>query len=190
MIRSNAHHSPLKPGPRGYVVAASVISAVIVLSGCSGGTVSTPSGTPLSSNASSSASATSATTSAAPSAASPAQATAETAVKELVAGFPATLIPLMPGAQVQGSTLQRSTPLSAASLTATITATPAAVLAYYSQVFQGQGFTAQPGDTVDGVPLKTFVRAAGQEIVIVSVVQTGDSATVTVGATVLPGSLK
>jgi hypothetical protein len=107
-----------------------------------------------------------------------------------VAGFPTKLIPLMKGATVQASSLQRSTPLSVASLTETVTAKPADVMAYYTKVYLAQKFTALPGDSVDGTPSKTFVRSSGQENVNVAVVQTGTTATVTVGANVLPASLK
>ena len=69
-------------------------------------------------------------------------------------------------------------------------ATPAAVLANYTKVLTKQGFKAQPGDAVDGVPTKTFVRAEGQEIVTVSIVKTGDTSTVTLGATLVPASFK
>lgn len=96
----------------------------------------------------------------------------------------------MKGAEIQASSLVHGSPVSVASLTATIEATPAAVLANYSKVLAKQGFKAQPGDSVDGVPMKTFVRAEGQEIVTVSIVQTGDTATFTLGATLLPSSFK
>ncbi|WP_258067270.1 hypothetical protein [Arthrobacter sp. GMC3] len=168
---------------RAYRPAATALAAILLLSGCSGAPSPTPSTT------SSPVTTQSSTASAPPSTAS-ATPTAESAVKELVAGFPTQLIPLMPGATVTSSSLQRSTPLSSAALTATITATSADVLTYYTKVFTDQGFTAQPGDAVDGLPLKTFVRADGQEIVTVSVVQSGETATATIGANVLPASLK
>ncbi|MCU6479176.1 hypothetical protein [Arthrobacter sp. A2-55] len=171
-----------------HLSAVAAVAAVVLLSGCSGAPVSPSSSAPGSTTATSAASGP-ATTAAASTDAS-AQPTVESAVNELVAGFPSTLIPLMKGAQVQASSLQRSTPLSVASLTATITAKPADVLAYYTKVYTGQKFTALPGDAVDGTPSKTFVRGAGQENVVVSVVQTGSTSTVTVGANVLPASLK
>ncbi len=96
----------------------------------------------------------------------------------------------MPGAAVASSSLQHSTPLAVASLTATVTAPAADVLTYYTKVFTDQGFAAQPGDEVEGVPLKTFVRADGAEVITVSVVQTDQTATFTIGANVLPTSLK
>ncbi|NVN00224.1 hypothetical protein G6035_16355 [Arthrobacter sp. SDTb3-6] len=96
----------------------------------------------------------------------------------------------MKGAQVQSSSLQHSTPLSVATLIETVTAKPADVLAFYTKVYEGQKFTALKGEKVDGTPLKTFVRSAGQETVNVAVVETGNTATVTIGANVLPASLK
>jgi len=175
-----------------HLSAVAAVAAVVLLSGCSGAPVSPSSSAPGSAAATSAASgpATGPATTAAASADAGAQPTVESAVNELVAGFPSTLIPLMKGAQVQASSLQRSTPLSVASLTATITAKPADVLTYYTKVYTAQKFTALPGDAVDGTPSKTFVRGAGQENVVVSVVQTGSTSTVTVGANVLPASLK
>ncbi|MGA7205256.1 MAG: hypothetical protein WBX27_11565 [Specibacter sp.] len=169
---------------RRQLLAPAAIAAVVLLSGCSGAGAPTAATTTAASMSPSAAATQTAT------AGSSATPTAEAAVKELVAGFPTKLIPLMTGADVQASSLQRSTPLSVAALTATVTAKSADVLAYYTKVFTAQGFTAQPGNSVEGVPLKTFVRGAGQEIVTVSVVQTGSTATVTIGANVLPASLK
>ncbi|MDJ0318181.1 MULTISPECIES: hypothetical protein [Arthrobacter] len=77
-----------------------------------------------------------------------------------------------------------------ASMTASVTASSADVLAYYTKSLTSQGFEAQPGDAVDGVPLKTFVRAQGQEIATVSIVQSASTATFTIGATLLPASFR
>lgn len=191
---------PRRLGPQ--MLAASCLVSALLLTSCS----SNPSGensSGASSNASSvpsasapapsaSASASSAAASAAASAQpnSTSQATAETALKELVAGFPTKLIPLIKGGQVQTSSILRGTPLTTVSLVSSVTAKPADVLSYYTKVFTDQGFKAQPGDSVQGVPLKTFVRANGQEVVTVSIVATGQTSTLTVGANVLPASLK
>ncbi|MHA7270349.1 hypothetical protein [Arthrobacter sp. HLT1-20] len=160
-------------------------SAAFLLAACS--SPAAPADSPTASSAA--ATPTSRPATSAPSAAT-APATAKAAVKELVDGFPTTVVPLMKGAQIQASSIQLSTPVSIASLTATVTAPAADVLSYYAKVFTDQGFKAQPGDAVDGVPLKTFIRAEGQEIITVSVVQTAATATFTVGATLLPASLK
>ncbi|WP_449372486.1 hypothetical protein [Arthrobacter psychrolactophilus] len=165
---------------------ATATAAVVFLTACSGAST----GDSLASSSASVTATPSTTASASAETVSTAAASAESAVKELVAGFPTTVMPLMKGAQIQGSSLQHGQPVSLASLTATITAPSADVVSNYTKVFTDQGFKAQPGDSVDGVPLKTFVRAEGQEIVTVSVVQTGATATFTLGATLLPASFK
>ncbi|MEO6531151.1 MAG: hypothetical protein ABI563_17475 [Specibacter sp.] len=170
-----------------FGVAAS--SAVVVLAACSGPNEQSDSTTAAASGTAAATPTTAAATASASGTAT-ASATAKSAVKELVDGFPKTVVPLMKGAQIQASSIQLSKPVSIASMTATVTAPAATVLSYYSKVFTDQGFKAQPGDAVDGVPLKTFIRAEGQEIVTVSVIQTGATATFTVGATLLPASLK
>ncbi|WP_246295658.1 hypothetical protein [Arthrobacter wenxiniae] len=188
---TSSNIAPLRPGRRlrWALPAGAVLAAAMALTGCSGSpatpAASSSVGAPAASMASSSSPAGSATAGA-----SSATPTAETATKELVAGFPVKLIPLMKGAEVQASSLQRTTPISVASLTETVTAKPADVLAYYTKVYEGQKFTALPGNSVDGTPSKTFVRASGQESVNVAIVQTGTTSTVTVGASVLPASLK
>lgn len=173
--------------------AAAALAGALLLTGCSGAPA-TPAASPATGAPDGSATAAPATAASVPAgsatAAAGATPTAQTATKELVAGFPTKLIPLMKGATVQASSLQRSTPLSVASLTETVTAKPADVMAYYTKVYLAQKFTALPGDSVDGTPSKTFVRSSGQENVNVAVVQTGTTATVTVGANVFPASLK
>lgn len=173
--------------------AAAALAGALLLTGCSGAPA-TPAASPATGAPDGSATAAPSTAASVPAgsatAAAGATPTAQTATKELVAGFPTKLIPLMKGATVQASSLQRSTPLSVASLTETVTAKPADVMAYYTKVYLAQKFTALPGDSVDGTPSKTFVRSSGQENVNVAVVQTGTTATVTVGANVFPASLK
>ena len=170
-------------------MAASASAAVVLLAACSG----TP-GDGASTATTTTAPATAVSSASAAPSASPTAGTgtptAESAIKELVAGFPATAVPLMKGAEIQATSIAHAGPVSTASMTATITDTSANVLAHYTKVFTDQGFAAQPGDSVDGVPLKTFVRTGGQEIATVSVVQTGSTATFTIGATLLQASFK
>lgn len=104
--------------------------------------------------------------------------------------FPSAVLPLMPGSVLQVSTIEKTDPFFTASLTATVVAAPAAVLDFYTKSFTDQGFKTQPGDAVDGTPLKTFVRANGQEIATISVVQSASTSTYTLGATLLPDSIK
>ncbi|MGO4385211.1 hypothetical protein [Specibacter sp. RAF43] len=163
------------------------VSAVVALAGCSGAPA-TPGGT---GPAGSGTGASQGSPSAPPSSGSAgATSSAESTVKALVAGFPVKLIPLMGGAVIGQSTLERGTPISKAGVTFDVSAKTADVMAYYAKVFTGQSFTALPGTEVAGVPTKTFVRANGRESVVVSAVQSGPTSTVTVGATVLAASLK
>lgn len=187
-------NSTSRPGLRATLtrrglMAASASAAVVLLAACSG----TP-GDGASTATTTTAPATAVSSASAAPSASPTAGTgtptAESAIKELVAGFPATAVPLMKGAEIQATSIAHAGPVSTASMTATITDTSANVLAHYTKVFTDQGFAAQPGDSVDGVPLKTFVRTGGQEIATVSVVQTGSTATFTIGATLLQASFK
>ena len=170
---------------RRHLMAAAASSAVVLLAACSSPSnpnAPTASATPAPRASSTPAPATASAVAPTPS--------AQSAVKTLVAGFPTTVLPLMSGATLQASSIEHSTPVSVASLTASVNAPSADVLAYYSKAFTDQGFSAQPGDAVDGVPTKTFVRAQGQEIATVLIVQTGSTATFTLGATLLPTSCK
>lgn len=194
MTSPTPRHGAYRPLTRRSLLAAAAVFAVALMSACSA--PATPVASTTASNSSAPASATATSTPAGTARASTAPATgtakpsAESAVKELVAGFPSIVLPLMKGAEIQASSLVHASPVSTASLTASITATPEAVLKNYTTVLTAQGFKAQPGDAVDGVPLKTFVRAGGQEIVTVSVVQTTATSTFTLGATLLPASFK
>lgn len=174
------------------LLVLAVSAAAVLTSACSG--PAEPNGSPAGTSVEASAQPT-ASESAKPTgstlAATPTPApTAQTAVKELVSNFPKTAVPLMKNAQIQVSSTEQSGAVSNAAVTASVIATSTDVLAYYTQVFTDQGFTAQPGDAVDGLPLKTFVRTGGQELATVSVIQEGDTATFTVGATLLAAAFK
>lgn len=110
-------------------------------------------------------------------------------VGALVAGFPSRLLPVMPGAKVVASSFDKSTSPATAALVGSISATPAAVVAYYTKALEGQGFTAVPGNTVGSVASKDFVRA-GNETVNIAVPQTGGVSTFTIGANVTSESVK
>ncbi|WP_240629935.1 hypothetical protein [Specibacter cremeus] len=174
--------------------AAAALAAVVLLAGCSGGGAPAPSTggtTAATATASTSASAPgSATGTATTTSSSMATSSATSTVNALVQGFPSKLLPLMPGATVTASSFDRSTTPATASLTATTAAKQADILAYYTKAFTAQGFTAQPGDTVAGVPTKTFTRATGQDVITLSLDVTSSRVTFTLGANVLPASLK
>ncbi|MBT2550053.1 hypothetical protein J7I85_17355 [Arthrobacter sp. ISL-65] len=110
-------------------------------------------------------------------------------VGALVAGFPSKLLPVMPGAKVVASSFDKSTSPASVALVGSISAKPAAVVAYYTKALEGQGFTAVPGNAVGSVASKDFVRA-GSETVNIAVPATGGISTFTIGANVTPESVK
>ena len=110
-------------------------------------------------------------------------------VGALVAGFPSKLLPVMPGAKVVASSFDKSTSPATVALVGSISAKPAAVVAYYTKALEGQGFTAVPGNAVGSVASKDFVRA-GSETVNIAVPATGGVSTFTIGANVTPESVK
>lgn len=192
MLNAPAGPGRSKRGSRPGIVAAAAVALALMLAGCSSGSSGSQGGTGAASSTgtgtSSSAAASSAGTSASSSMSQNASSTAT--VGALVPGFPSSLIPLMPGAMVQSSSLDKSKPLVTASLVASSSAKSDDVLAFYAKALQDQGFTALPGDTVGSVPSKDFTRADGKETVNISVVPSGSSVTFTIGANVLPASLK
>jgi hypothetical protein len=110
-------------------------------------------------------------------------------VGALVAGFPSKLVPVMPGAKVVASSFDKSTSPATVALVGSVSAKPAAVVAYYTRTLEGQGFTAVPGNAVGSVVSKDFVRA-GSETVNIAVPATGGVSTFTIGANVTPESVK
>ncbi|MDQ0617908.1 hypothetical protein [Arthrobacter globiformis] len=110
-------------------------------------------------------------------------------VGALVAGFPSKLLPVMPGAKVVASSFDKSTSPATVALVGSISAKPAAVVAYYTKALEGRGFTAVPGNAVGSVASKDFVRA-GSETVNIAVPATGGVSTFTIGANVTPESVK
>ncbi len=188
-------------GDRAAVAVTVVLGAALLLTGCtssdsSGGTSSAAASSVTgASGAQQSAGITASSTAAgtaSPSSASSASPTAgaTATVGALVAGFPATLLPVMPGAKVKASSFDKTRTPATASVTAAISASSTDVLAYYTKAFQDQGFTALPGDAVGSVAAKDFSRANGTETVQVSAVPSESGVTFTVSANVLPASLK
>ncbi|MCZ2402349.1 hypothetical protein IV498_03920 [Paenarthrobacter sp. Z7-10] len=191
---------PLRPG--GISIAG--LAAVLLLAGCSGtagaSSASTP---PVASKQVASFSSASAAAGAAVSArptsttgpaseTSPASTTGTAAatVGALVPDFPRTLIPVMPGATVESSSVQRGRQLSIVSLVASSSSSNTDIATYYIQVLERHGFKALPGNTVGSTPSRDFVRSNGQETATVSLVTSGRLATVSVSASVLTASLK
>jgi hypothetical protein len=140
----------------------------------------------------------SSSTSAAPSAAqptttAPASPSAEpgtsATVGAMVPGFPAALLPVMPGAKVVSSSFDKTTEPATVALVGSISAPSAEVLAFYTKELEAQGFKAVPGETVGAVPSKDFLRG-DTETVNISVLETAGISTFTIGANVAAESVK
>ncbi|MCC3271915.1 hypothetical protein MUK71_06580 [Arthrobacter zhangbolii] len=110
----------------------------------------------------------------------------------LADGFPTTLIPVMDGAEIRSSTVDRTGTQVSAVLVETTTAPAADVFAFYDKALTAQGFTA--AESAAGAPAsRDYIRtgAAEPETVNVTVTaRTGEPSTVTVGATVLTESVE
>lgn len=164
-------------------LAAITASALLALAACS----QTPSGTSGSTpGASSPATAQSTLTASASPSASP---NTSATVGALVEGFPAQLLPVMPGATVVSSSFDKSSVPATAALVATVTAPTASVVDYYTKELATRGFTAVPGDAVGAVASKDFVRG-DSETVNLSAVEAGAVVTFTIGANVAAESAK
>ncbi len=110
-------------------------------------------------------------------------------VGTIVAGFPETLLPLMPGATVISSSFDKTSTPATAALVASINAPAAAVVDFYTKHLEGQGFKAVPGDAVGAVASKDFVRNDSETVNIAAVEAAGVS-TFTIGANVAAESAK
>ena len=164
-------------------VAALAAGAALALAACSPSPSATPDpSTPASAPATA---ASSLTASPSPSASPNTSAT----VGALVEGFPQQLLPLMPGATVVSSSFDKASAPATAALVGTVAAPTAAVLDFYTQALEGQGFKAVPGEAVGAVASKDFVRG-DNETVNLSLVEAAGVATFTIGANVPAESAK
>lgn len=171
--------------PQPSTLAVLTVGAVLALTGCSnpsqaGSASPAPTAAATSSTQSASGSSTSGP---------PATPGASATVGALVAGFPQTLIPVMPGATVVSSSFEKSGNPATAALVGTIKAPAANVLAFYTQAIEAQGFKAVPGDAVGSTASKDFLRG-DNETANVAVVESAGVSTFTVGANVAAGSIK
>ena len=105
----------------------------------------------------------------------------------LAEGFPADRIPVMDGADILSSTVDRSGRTVTSVLVASSPAPAADILAFYDAALTGQGFEAAPA--ADGAPSsRDYVRAGSDEpetVNITVIVKDGGRATVTVGSTLI-----
>jgi hypothetical protein len=110
-------------------------------------------------------------------------------VGAVVEGFPQELLPLMPGASVVSSSLDKASTPATAALVATIASPTAAVLDFYTKELEARGFKAVPGESVGAVASKDFVRG-DNETVNLSAVEAAGVVTFTIGANVAAESAK
>lgn len=110
-------------------------------------------------------------------------------VGALVEGFPAKLLPLMPGAKAISSSFDKAGVPATAALVGSISAPAADVLAFYTKELEAQGFKAVPGEAVESVVSKDFLRG-DNETINVAIVETGGVSTFTIGANVSAESVK
>ncbi len=170
--------------PRGAVLAlaAATLVALAACTPASNGTAAASSAAPATASPTVTSSAT------APPSPSAEPGTSAT-VGAVVAGFPAGLLPLMPGARVVSSSFDKTTVPATAALVGSIAKPAADVLAFYTKALEDQGFKAVPGDAVGALPSKDFLRG-DNETVNISIVETAGLATFTVGANVAAESVK
>lgn len=168
--------------PAGYAVI--VAGALLALAAC---TPADP-GAKSSGTASASASATDQASTTAPPSPSASPGTTAT-VGALVAGFPAKLLPVMPGAKVISSSFDKTTTPATAALVGNVSSPAATVIAFYTKELEAQGFKAVPGDNVGAVASKDFLRG-DNETVNISVVEANGVSTFTIGANVAGESAK
>ncbi|WP_024367568.1 hypothetical protein [Arthrobacter sp. TB 26] len=164
------------------VMAAGTLMALAACTPANPGTAS--SGSPSASTAPSAAQP-STTASASPSAEPGTSAT----VGALVPGFPAKLLPVMPGAKIVSSSFDKTTTPATVALVGSISAPSGDVLAFYTTELVAQGFQAVPGETVGAVPSKDFLRG-DNDTVNLSVIETAGMSTFTIGANVAAESVK
>ena len=86
------------------------------------------------------------------------------------------------------SSFEETPELFTASLSAKTKASTEEILAYYTQVFEAQGFTATDAQTQGTATLRQFVRSGGDDTAHVTVVE--GSSTFTVSINTLPESAK
>lgn len=110
----------------------------------------------------------------------------------LADGFPTALIPVMDGAGIRSSTVDRTGTQVSAVLVESTEAPAAEVFAFYDKALTAQGFEAV--ESAAGAPAsRDYIRAGSAEPETVNVTVTareGEPSTVTVGATVLAESVK
>lgn len=103
----------------------------------------------------------------------------------LVAGFPADLVPVPPGASVTSSAVEPTGDGRQVSLTGTSTASAKKILAFYRGTLTEAGFTVARGSVLpSGVTGTAFSRHGEQELLLLAVTDTGGRRSFSIGGTV------
>lgn len=108
----------------------------------------------------------------------------------LVEDFPTGLIPVLDDSEVLTSNVEATGDVVAVSLIASTSASTAEVLDYYDDAFTGVDFRALEEGTFEGAASQTYSRGGGRETVNISAIETDPGTTYTIGAHVLPESVK
>ena len=159
------------------LAALAAAALTLAAAGCSADNTASPSpsGSPGSSTAAVSATA------------GPGTGTATPAPVPLAEDFPADRIPVMDGAEILSSTVDRSGQTVTSVLVASSMEPAADILAFYDAALTGQGFTASPA-AGDAPSSRDYVRAGTEEPETVNVTvisKDGGRSTVTVGSTLI-----
>nr|WP_218846983.1 hypothetical protein [Psychromicrobium silvestre] len=177
------------------MAAAGILLSLLAVAGCSSpapqaSESSTASSTAASTqSASSSSSASNSSTGTATASGTPSSKTQST-VGALVADFPKTLLPLLPGASIKLSAVDKSNSPATVSLVGTTKSTSKAIVDFYTKSFKAQGFTLLAGGDIGSVVSKDFVRKDGKESINLSISSDAGTNTFTLGASVETASLK
>lgn len=116
--------------------------------------------------------------------------TGDSAAKNtLVKAFPKDLIPLTDDADVLVSDLETTDGTVSVSLVATTKASPKQALKFYDAALTKHKFEALESNSVKGAASRTYTRGQGTETVNISVVESGSTTTVTIGAHLSPDSV-
>ncbi|HET7415384.1 MAG TPA: hypothetical protein VFI97_06780 [Arthrobacter sp.] len=100
----------------------------------------------------------------------------------LVKDFPKSLIPLMDDAEVLVSDLEVTDGTVSISLVASSKAQPKQILRFYDEALKNHNFESLESNSVEGAASRTYTRGEGTETVNISVVESGPTSTVTIGA--------
>ena len=166
--------------------AAVLAAAALTLAGCSGGGEPAEQAT-TTSPATETATSPAATEPTGGATGEPTDTATDSAVGELVEGFPSDVVALPPGAEVTVSSVVPVDGRREVSLAGSTTQTGEEVLAFYRESLTGQGFAEATTPVPEGVTGATFTRGDGAEVLTLAVVTAGGSQQFTIGGFIAGG---